>query len=256
MPGMLGDEGDRLERLSLLPHPRGMLASEGRGSVMGRGIDWADWIAPDWLASLSQAVQAPRAAYQGADVDERDALNVALNAMGGGMLAGRGPGFGANKGPWEQLRLPLRRAPEPKGPVLYHGSTERRRIIPDPQRGFETRRAAFLTDNEDVAYTFTLPREYGEAVMYDSAGRELQPGRVTALHARLRNPKVISGAEAQKFVDDSAFQQRVVDDAIASGHDGVIAQGVLEGIGERYSGNVYAVFNQSAMLFAKRPKAK
>ena len=92
MAGLFGDEGDRFERLALLPHPRGMLASEGRGSVMLPGIDWADWIAPQWLAALSQGVQAPRAAYSGADVDPRDALNVALNAMGGGMLTGRGAG--------------------------------------------------------------------------------------------------------------------------------------------------------------------
>ena len=97
MAGMFGDDGDSYERLSLLPHPRGMLASEGRGSVASPGVDWTDWIAPQWVASLSQAVQSPRAAYQGADVDERDALNVALNVMGGGMLTGRGAsGLGAN----------------------------------------------------------------------------------------------------------------------------------------------------------------
>ena len=97
MAGMFGDEGDRLERLALLPHPRGMLASEGRGSVMSPGIQWGDWIAPQWLAALSQAAQAPRAAYEGADVDPRDALNVALNTMGGGMLTGRGAsGAGMN----------------------------------------------------------------------------------------------------------------------------------------------------------------
>jgi hypothetical protein len=74
-----------------------MLASEGRGSVMSPGIQWGDWIAPEWLAALSQGVQAPRAAYEGADMDPRDALNVALNAMGGGMLTGRGAsGAGMN----------------------------------------------------------------------------------------------------------------------------------------------------------------
>ncbi|MTW08810.1 hypothetical protein GM524_13160, partial [Streptococcus pneumoniae] len=76
---MLGDAGDNLDRLSLLPHPRGMLAREGRGSVMSPGVNWKDWIAPQWLAALAQAVQAPRQAYQGTDMDERDALNVALN---------------------------------------------------------------------------------------------------------------------------------------------------------------------------------
>jgi hypothetical protein len=82
MAGMFGDEGDRIERLALLPHPRGMLASEGRGSVASPGVDWKDWIAPQWLAALSQAVQAPRAAYAGADMDERDALNIGLGMLG------------------------------------------------------------------------------------------------------------------------------------------------------------------------------
>jgi len=90
---MLGDD-ERLERLALLPHPRGMLASEGRGSVMSPGVDMTDWIAPQWLAALMQGLQAPRAAYQGEEMDPRDALNVAGSAMGGGMLTGRGASGG------------------------------------------------------------------------------------------------------------------------------------------------------------------
>lgn len=96
MPGMLGDEGDRLERLALLPHPRGMLASEGRGSVMSPGVDWTDWIAPQWLAELAAAVQAPKRAAMGEEMDPRDALGVALSSMGGGMFTGRGAGAGMN----------------------------------------------------------------------------------------------------------------------------------------------------------------
>ena len=92
MAGLFGEEGDRLERLALLPHPRGMLASEGRGSVMSPGIDWTDWIAPEWLASLVGT--GGRIAT--GDMDERDALNVALGMMGGGGMLGRGSGVGMN----------------------------------------------------------------------------------------------------------------------------------------------------------------
>jgi len=93
-------------------------------------------------------------------------------------------------------------------------------------------------------------------MFYDEAGRELSPGKVSRLHANLKNPKILTEYEAQQFVDNSALQQRVINQARAAGHDGVIALSVLEGIGERYRGDVYAVFDKSAMSLAKRPKAK
>lgn len=250
MAGMFGEEGNRLERLALLPHPRGMLASEGRGSVMSPGVSWADWIAPQWLAALSQGVQAPRAAYEGSDVDPRDALNVALNAMGAGTAAGTASRGVVANAP-VQLRLPLRRAPR-KGPTLYHGSTERRKIIPDPDFAVETRGAVFLADNEDVAYTFISPREYGEPVF------DAPVGRVTALKADIKKPLILEGAEAQQFIDDTALQGRIVQQAKDAGYDSIIARDVKEGIGERYEGDVYAVFYKGMLSFAKpaRPKGE
>lgn len=69
------------ERLSILPHPYGALKSEGRGSVMGNGIDWGNWIAPQIVADAARAISAPKAAAEGIDVGVKDAMNVGLNSM-------------------------------------------------------------------------------------------------------------------------------------------------------------------------------
>lgn len=138
-----------------------------------------------------------------------------------------------------------------KQPVLYHGSTARKKIIPDPKRAIETKGAAFLSDNPDVADTFTVPREYGEPVFYDFAGKEIKPGRVTKLKADIKNPKILKGEEAQKFIDDTSLQGRIIEEAKEAGHDSVIAQDVLEGIGDRFRSNVYAIFNKDAMRFSR-----
>jgi hypothetical protein len=158
--------------------------------------------------------------------------------------------FAAMRGP-KQLRLPLRRAPN-RGPVAYHGSTEPKPFVPDPDLAVETRGASFLASNRDVADTFTVPREYGEPMLYDAMGREITPGRVTALRVNLKRPKELTGEEAQRFIDDTSFQGQVVEQAKRDGYDGVIARDVLEGIGERYRGDVYAVFHKAAM--SKMPR--
>jgi hypothetical protein len=82
------------ERLSILPHPRGTLKSEGRGKA-GSKIDWTDWIAPEIVRSATEAVRAPAAALRGEDMDPRAAINVGLNVMGAG---------GAASQPWKSVR--------------------------------------------------------------------------------------------------------------------------------------------------------
>ena len=134
MAGLLGDEGDRLERLALLPHPRGMLASEGRGSVMSPGVDWTDWIAPEWLASM---VGTGNRIATG-DMDERDALNVALGMMGGGGMLGRGSGAGMN---------------------VFHGTQRTKKWYDNPELMARANRG------EDI------PREFVEPTYIDSLKR-------------------------------------------------------------------------------------
>jgi len=82
------------ERLSVLPHPRGVLQSEGyvsRGSVMNTPIAWDDWIAPQALAEVGDAFLLPGRVAQGEDVPIADIQKMALTWMGGGMGLGRAP---------------------------------------------------------------------------------------------------------------------------------------------------------------------
>ena len=74
-----------VERLSILPRPRGSLPSEGRGSVMSPPIDYTDIIAPQFLVDLVRALETPRRAAQGEEIRPEDAINVAMNVAGGGL---------------------------------------------------------------------------------------------------------------------------------------------------------------------------
>ena len=82
------------ERLALLPHPKGALRSEGRvgsHSVMNAPINWTEWIAPEWLASLGRAASLPYEAAQGQPVTQDQANEFGLSLMGGGSAFGRAP---------------------------------------------------------------------------------------------------------------------------------------------------------------------
>ena len=73
-----------VERLSILPRPRGSLPSEGRGSVMSPPVDYKDWIAPQFLVDIVKAFETPLRAAQGEEITPQEALNVATNMAGGG----------------------------------------------------------------------------------------------------------------------------------------------------------------------------
>lgn len=127
--------------------------------------------------------------------------------------------------------------------VLYHGTTRK-----NPKRlreSFEAGAGIFLTDNEDVASTFTFPREYGESVMEDEDGNEIEPGDVVQIYAKVENPLVIEGRDAQAVVDDTPLQVQTIRSAKQAGHDGIILRGVKEGIGERYKSDNYIVFSST-----------
>jgi len=76
-----------VERLSILPRPRGSLPSEGRGSVLGPGINYKDWIAPQFLVDIVKAIETPYRAMQGEEITPQEAINVATNVAGGGFAA-------------------------------------------------------------------------------------------------------------------------------------------------------------------------
>jgi len=137
---------------------------------------------------------------------------------------------------------------EPK--VLYHGTTHRNPKV--LRQSFEAGNGIFLTDNDDVAYTFTQPREYGEPIFEDEDGNEIKAGDVVLIYARIENPLVISGQDAQKVSDDTALQARTLKQAKADGHDGVILRDIKEGIGERYRGDTYVVFDPKQVKSAEK----
>ena len=85
MPRLSDIFDPKVERLSILPRPRGSLPSEGRGSVMSPPIDYTDIIAPQFLVDLVKAIEAPRRAMAGEEITPQEALNVAMNVAGGGM---------------------------------------------------------------------------------------------------------------------------------------------------------------------------
>lgn len=127
--------------------------------------------------------------------------------------------------------------------TLYHGTSERGLNIISPRRAVETPGVVFLSDNPEVSGTFTVPREYGEPVYEDYNGRPIKPGPVHKLYAKMENPLVLEGAEAQRATDDSTYQGEVVRRAKEAGHDGIIFRNVKEGIGETYPGTTYGVFD-------------
>ena len=75
-----------VERLTLLPRPRGSLPAERK---KGEQIDWSDWVAPQVLVDMIEAARMPGQAMRGREFTPAEAMNFALN-MGGGGLATSG----------------------------------------------------------------------------------------------------------------------------------------------------------------------
>ena len=125
----------------------------------------------------------------------------------------------------------------------------------DPKHAVETEGAIFFTSNEDMADSFTLPREYGEVVYeaptgeYDEYGtplyEEIESGPVLKASLRIDNPLVIRGEEAQRAIDDTAYQGIIMQRAKSGEYDGVIFKNVTEFADPGIRGDVYAVFDKS-----------
>ena len=72
MPRLSDIFDPKVERLSILPRPRGSLPSEGRGSVMSPPIDYTDIIAPQFLVDIVKAFETPRRAAQGEEITPQE----------------------------------------------------------------------------------------------------------------------------------------------------------------------------------------
>jgi hypothetical protein len=135
----------------------------------------------------------------------------------------------------------------------FHGSTERGLKQLSTGKAIESRGATFHASNPDVAETFTFPREYGEMLTYDPyTGRELKRGRVYETELSPKNMYEMPTKDAQKFIDDSAYQQGVINELRRGGHDAVAVRDVLEGIGERHRGDVYGTFSNDIVKILRK----
>jgi len=74
----------KVERLTLLPRPRGSLPEERK---KGEEVDWSDWVAPQFLVDIVEAAKMPGRAMRGEEITPDEAMNFALNMGGGGLAA-------------------------------------------------------------------------------------------------------------------------------------------------------------------------
>lgn len=71
-----------VERLTLLPRPKGSLYTERK---KGEKVDWSDWIAPQVLVDMVKAAQMPGRAMRGEEITPDEAMNFAMNVGAGGL---------------------------------------------------------------------------------------------------------------------------------------------------------------------------
>lgn len=124
--------------------------------------------------------------------------------------------------------------------LVWHGTPAKGIKSLDPRKAVETPGAVFFNDNKDVAEIFRYPREYGE-VLFDAPR-----GSLIKADVNFKNPLELTGKEAQRFTDDTAFQGQIVRKAKSDGHDGIIVRDVKEGVGDVVEhGTTYVAFDPS-----------
>lgn len=133
--------------------------------------------------------------------------------------------------------------------VVYHGTTRKNVKTISPAHGMEVRDTAWFSDSEDVASEYTLPREYGETVYEDSDGNEIEPGTTVEVFLSLKNPMVV---DFNGNVGDATRLGKLVTQAKAAGHDGLIIKNVDDGIGDkgRNLATSYAIFSPTQVKSA------
>jgi len=164
-----------VERLSILPRPRGSLPSEGRGSVMSPQVDYKDWIAPQFLVDIVRAIDTPKRAAQGEEISPQDAINVAMNVAGGGMATSGsvpanslgmfiGPKSSAWNKPAYERALEMEKAGARPTDIWRETMTARyldkkwRQEIPDNVAVFDMSKIPQLPTRIDIANQFLVQR--------------------------------------------------------------------------------------------------
>ncbi len=120
--------------------------------------------------------------------------------------------------------------------VVYRGSTERKVETINPRKAIEVRGAAFFTDNADVAEQYRYEREYGEIVGD-------RPGALSQTYLAMSNPLEVDMGGA---VGDAIVLGRLVNEAKAGGHDGLILRNIDDTVDSSGQlGTTYAIFNSN-----------
>jgi SPP1 gp7 family putative phage head morphogenesis protein len=123
--------------------------------------------------------------------------------------------------------------------VLFHGTVDPDLTHPDPFYAVENDGAVFFTDNEDVAWQYTSPREYGEMVGDSSEN-------VIAANIVMKNPMVV---DMQGSVGDALVLGRAIKEAKSKGHDGAIFRNIDDTVdSSRQMGTSYAVFSKTQVV--------
>jgi hypothetical protein len=165
----------KVERLSILPRPRGSLPSEGRGSVMSPPIDYTDIIAPQFLVDIVKAIETPRRAAQGEEITPQEALNLGLNVAGGGFAASGsapanalgmfiGPKSSAWNKPAYERAVEMEKAGARPSDIWRETMTARgldkkwRQEIPDNAAVFDMSKIPQLPTRIDIANQFLVQR--------------------------------------------------------------------------------------------------
>lgn len=121
-----------------------------------------------------------------------------------------------------------------KIPKALHGSPVKGLTSLSPHKAMEVRGTTWFTDNPDVADQYIYPREYGE-ILYDE-----EPGQVYSAELSMENPLVV---DYEGKVGDALSLSKLVTQAKAAGHDGLIVKNVDDSIdGSGVLGTSYAVF--------------
>jgi hypothetical protein len=131
---------------------------------------------------------------------------------------------------------------------MFHGTHRKTVTSISPKYAVEVPGAAFLTDNRDMAEEYIYPREYGEPVVYDEDGNEIEPGVVVKVILKAENPFIY---DMGGRVGDAIEMSRIVNEAKRLGHDSVRFDNVRDGLsGSENLGTSWAVFNASQIKSA------
>jgi hypothetical protein len=238
---------------------RDRLAQSGNTGRLGQAIggalgDLPGIVDPHLLVGGGALAAAPMIGKLGRGMSNLagDATQAEMNALRNRLGAEAGQVGGAPNTATRDEALQNLVGGGDEGITAYHGTTEKGLKRLSTRNAIETPGAVFASSRDDVADTFTHPREYGEPVFEDELGNEIARGEVLKLRLSPKNVLTYPQEAAQRFIDDSGLQAKAVREAKSAGHDMIHVKDVMEGIGERYRGDVYVILDDNIISILER----